>query len=215
MKLFVLKHCHPRVSPMGRCIAKFQAINEGRFLWLVRWQSTTTQQSTVKEEQAKDGRTSKALGMCMKIWVLPCCMHCLESCCDWGKTVCQSPVRPGVWPLLKQSQVFWSWLWFALASWGPSGAIVLLRAVGLQHHVALLSLLSWSQSTKSLLLSSPNHLDVLLVSKATWVKEDASHSASRMLVWRGTTDSAEPPEGVKAIKASVGVEIKSHLRQVR
>lgn len=38
--------------------------------------------------------------------------------------------------------------------------------VGLQHCTALLSLLSWPQSTKSQLLSSLNHLDVLLMAKA-------------------------------------------------
>lgn len=191
MGLFVLKHCHPRVSPMRRFIARFQAANEGRFLWLVRWQSATTQRSTFKEEQAK-AWPYKPMATCMRIWVLPCCTHCLERCCGWVKTVCQSPECPGVWPLLKQYLVFRSWLWFALASWGPSRALVSLRAVGLQHRIALLSLLSWSWSTKSLLLSPPNHLDILLMSKAAWIKRGASHGASRMLAWRGTTDSAEP-----------------------
>ena len=199
MGLFLLKHCHPRVRPMGRFLARFQAPSEGRFLWLVRWQRTTAQQSTFKEEQAKDGHTSKPMGMCMRIWVLQCCMHCSESCCGWGKTVCQSPVCPGVWPLLKQCLVFWSWLWFALASWGPSRAIVSLRAVELQDHIALLSLLSWSWSTKSLLLWSPNHVDILLTSRAARMKEGTSYGASRMLAWRGTTDSAGPPGRRKAL----------------
>lgn len=96
MRLFVLKHCHPRVSPMGRFIARFWATNEGRVLWLVRWPSTATQQSLVKAEQAEGGPTSKPMGTCMRTWVLPCCRHCLGSCCGWGKVFCQNPAFPGV-----------------------------------------------------------------------------------------------------------------------
>lgn len=69
----------------------------------------------------------------------------------------------------------------AMGSWGLAISevilgfleVALLRSlkspcvtVGLQHCTALLSLLSWPQSTKSQLLSSLNHLDVLLMAKA-------------------------------------------------
>lgn len=93
--------CFKTASPkVGRLAARFQVANEESLLWLLRWKSSSPYPENSMLRLTVWG--SLWLRVCEKLGIVILYVLLGQLL---PKTVCQIPVSPGVWLLLKQSLV--------------------------------------------------------------------------------------------------------------